>query len=59
MKYDVRCMKYDVIRCGKKEKAESIINGTCESEFSASESRKGRMADAWALTGDEGRDKLR
>ena len=25
----------------------------------AKESRKGRMADALALTGDEGRDKLR
>ena len=28
-------------------------------KFFVRESRKGRMADALALTGDEGRDKLR
>ena len=52
--------------------AESIINQGLNHQFSifnfqlsvviwigVRESRKGRMADALALTGDEGRDKLR
>ena len=47
------------MRCGS-ESAESIVNRvTFDRDESSSESRKGRMADALALEGDEGRDKLR